>query len=207
MPARIRGRCLLSIRLGVVLTLGWSSLLVAQATDAASTETSPRSTSWHFSLGLGAGKTDITCDGCIFDARTGFSGFVSVARAIRTTTLLGIESTVWRKEVSPGSATWVYSVMPQVTQYLNPGGGPFLRGGLGLVGFHSDNSSAENVYGIGLGFSSRLGYELALGGVRVAPYVGFVRSLGGTPARQGGRDVDTDVTVSSFQAGVSVAAP
>jgi len=207
MAARIPGRRLLSIGLGAVLTLGWSPILAAQASEAASIEDSPRGASWHFSLGLGAGKADITCEGCIFDSRTALSGFVSVARAVRTTTHLGIESTVWRKEMSPGSPTWVYSVMPQVTQYLRPGGGAFLRGGLGIIGFHSDNGQAPNASGIGLGFSSRLGYEMAMGGVSIAPYVGFVRSLGGTPARLSGLDGSIDVTVSSFQAGLSIVAP
>jgi hypothetical protein len=202
MPAPIPGRRVFSFGLSLALSLACSGMLAAQSADAADDGVAPPSARWHFSLGLGAGKADLTCDGCIFDARTGFSGFVSVARAIRPNTLLGIESTVWKKET-----TWVYSVMPHLTHYLHSGGGLFLRGGVGLIGFHSDNRAFESIYGIGLGFSSRVGYELALSGVQVAPYVGFARSLGGMEARQGGNGTDTDVTVSSFQAGLSVTAP
>ena len=100
-----------------------------------------------------------------------------------------------------GGHLGVYSVMPHVTQYLHEGGGPFLRGGLGLIGFDSDN-----LYGIGLGFSARLGYELDAGTVKVAPYLGFARSIGGTPARGDGGDTGVDLTVTSFQFGLSVAA-
>jgi hypothetical protein len=207
MPARIPGRCPLSLGLGVILALGWSTVLAGQSVEVASDQDTPRSAGWHFSLGLGAGKADLTCEGCSFDSRTGFSGFLAVARAIRTTTLLGVEATAWRKEMSPDSPTWVYSVMPHLTQYLHEGGGPFLRGGLGLIGFNSDNGNQPNVYGIGLGFSGRLGYELAAGSVRVAPYLGFARSIGGTPARRDRRGTGVDLTVSSLQFGLSVAAP
>jgi hypothetical protein len=101
----------------------------------------------------------------------------------------------------------VYSVTPHLTQSLHEGGGPFLRGGLGLIGFNSDDGSQPNVYGIGLGFSGRLGYELGVGSVMVAPYLGFARSIGGTPARRDGADTGFDVRVSSFQFGMSVVAP
>jgi hypothetical protein len=197
MPARIPGLCLLGLGLGVALSLGRATALAGQSTESASDEGAPRSTGWHFSLGLGAGRADLTCDGCIYDSRTGVSGFLSVAHSIRPKTLLGGEATAWKKEI-----TWVYSVMPHLTQYLHDGGGPFLRGGLGLIGFDSNN-----LYGIGLGFSGRLGYELDAGTVRVAPYLGFARSIGGAPARQDGDDPDVDLTISGFQFGLSVAAP
>jgi hypothetical protein len=205
MPARIPARCLLRLSLGIALSLGWSTVVAGQGSEATSDQDAGRGAGWHVSLGLGAGKADLTCDGCIFDSRTGFSGFFSVARPIRATTLLGIEATAWRKEMSPGSPTWVYSVMPHVTQYLHEGGGLFLRGGLGLIGFNSDNGNQPNIYGIGLGFSGRLGYELRAGSVRVAPYLGFARSIAGTPARRDGADTGFDVTVTSFQFGLSVA--
>jgi hypothetical protein len=206
MPARTPGRCLLGLGLGVALSLGCSTVLLGQGTEASDQDV-PRRAGWHFNLGLGAGKADLTCDGCTFDSRTGFAGFLSVARPIRATTLLGVEATAWRKEMSPGSPTWVYSVTPHLSQYLHEGGGPFLRGGLGLIGFNNDNGSQPNTYGIGLGFSGRLGYELSVGSVRVAPYLGFARSIGGTPARRDGADTGVDLTVSSFQFGMSVVAP
>jgi hypothetical protein len=197
MRARIPALYWLTLGLGVALSLGRSTVLAGQSTEVPSDQDAPRGPGWDFSMGVGAGRADLTCDGCIFDSRTGFAGFLSVAHSIRATTLLGGEATTWKKET-----TWVYSVMPHLTQYLHEGGGPFLRGGLGLIGFDSDN-----IYGIGLGFSGRLGYELGAGTVRVAPYLGYARSIGGAPARQDGDDTGSDVTVSSFQFGLSVAAP
>jgi hypothetical protein len=199
-PRRLLGCCLISF-----LALAGSGVLAAQSEGPTNYEDSARG-GWQLGLGLGAGRADLTCDGCVFDSRTGVSGFLSVARTVGKNTRLGVEGTVWKKEMSPGNDTWVYSVTPHLTQYLLRGSGLFLRGGLGLVGFHSESQAATDIHGIGVGFSSRIGYELGTGRLRIAPYIGLARSLGGVSARADG-DAGVDVTVTSVQFGLSVATP
>jgi hypothetical protein len=160
---------------------------------------------FHFNLGLGAGRADLTCDGCVFDSRTGYSAFLSVARSVAQKTLLGVEATGWTKERS-GTSVRIYSLMAHLTEYLNRSSGLFLRAGLGLTGFREDGGFRE-ISGNGFGLSGRLGYELGTGGVVIVPYVGYVRGLGG-----GGVNVDdshssTDVIIHNFQFGLGIAAP
>ena len=80
------------------------------------------------------------------------------------------------------------------------------RTGLGLIGFRQD-ADFRDLSANGLGFSGRLGYEFGTGGVVVAPYVGYVRGLGGARAKADGDDTSSDVVISNFQFGLSIAAP
>jgi hypothetical protein len=163
-------------------------------------EGSPRS-GYHFSLGIGAGRGDLTCEGCIFDSKTGYSAFLAVARSVASNTLLGIEASGWTKD-----ETRIYGVTAQLTQYLNRNSGLFLSAGLGWTGFRSDGGP-EDVSGSGLGLSSRLGYELGMGRVSVVPYVGYLRGLGTGGARLGDITTPDDVITHSLQVGVGLAVP
>jgi hypothetical protein len=141
----------------------------------------------------------------VFDSRTGFSGFLSLARSVGQKTLLGVEGTGWTKEISGSTSIRVYSLMAHLTEYLNRSSGLFLRTGLGLIGFRQD-SDFQDLSANGLGFSGRLGYELGTGGVVVAPYVGYVGGLGGAGAKADGNDTGSDVVISNLQFGLSIAA-
>ena len=160
---------------------------------------------FHFGLGLGAGRADLTCDGCVFDSRTGYSAFLSVARSVGQKTLLGVETTGWTKERS-GTTIRIWSLMAHLTQYLNRSSGLFLSAGLGLTGFR-DYGGIREISGNGLGFSGRLGYELGTGGVLIVPYVGYLRGLGGGGVTADGNDSSTDVIIHNFQFGLGIAAP
>ena len=227
MPARIPCRGLLGFSPCLALLQGCAAaVLGSKSTDVAAVSQPPAAevvldraridvtpdsanarvrSGFHFSLGLGAGRADLTCDGCTFDSRTGYSAFLSVARSVAQKTLLGVEATGWTKERS-GTTVRIYSLMAHLTEYLNRSSGLFLRTGLGLIGFHQDGGF-QDLSANGLGFSGRLGYELGTGGVVVVPYVGYVRGLGGAGVKADGNDTGSDVVISNFQFGLSIAAP
>jgi hypothetical protein len=133
MPAPILCRSCLGLSLCLALLQGCAAALDSNSTDVPNANAGVRS-GFHFSLGLGGGKADLTCDGCVFDSRTGYSGFLAVAHPVAEKTLLGIEATGWTKERS-GSTVQIWSLMAHLTQYLNPSSGLFLSGGLGWTGF------------------------------------------------------------------------
>jgi hypothetical protein len=149
---------------------------------------------WVFSLGAGAGRPDLSCDGCIYNRRNGFSAFLSAGRAIRPATLLGIEASGWTRSQT-GNTVRVYSVMAALTQYLSRSGF-FVSGGLGLIGF--DESAVSGISGEGLGFSGRVGYEVGVGSLAIAPHLSYARSLQG---------VQHDITISNVQLGVNLVVP
>jgi hypothetical protein len=141
----------------------------------------------------------------VFDSRTGYSAFLSVARSVAQKTLLGVEATGWTKERS-GTTVRIYSLMAHLTEYLNRSSGLFLRAGLGLIGFDEDGGFRD-LSANGLGFSGRLGYEFGTGSMVIVPYVGYVRGLGGAGAKADGHDTGSDVVIHNFQFGLGIAAP
>jgi hypothetical protein len=191
----------LDVRPGIVAVEGKKS----QATEPNPNADARLRSGFHFSLGLGAGRADLTCDGCTFDSRTGYSAFLSVARPVAPKTLLGVEATGWTKERS-GTTIRIYSLMAHLTEYLNRSSGLFLRAGLGLTGFREDGGFRD-IAGNGFGFSGRLGYELGAGDVLIVPYVAYVRGLGGGGVTVDGNDSSTDVIIHNFQFGLGIAAP
>jgi hypothetical protein len=161
---------------------------------------------FHFGLGLGAGEADVTCDGCVFDSKTGYSGFLSLARSVGGKTLLGVEATDWTEKRS-GTSMRVYSLMAHLTEYLNRSSGLFLRTGLGLIAYRED-ADLRDLSANGFGFLGRLGYELGTGKVAFVPYVGYVRGLGSADVNIDGNDfeVESHVIISNLQFGLSIAA-
>jgi hypothetical protein len=160
---------------------------------------------FRFSAGLGAGKADLTCDGCTFDSRTGFSAFLTVDRRVASKTLIGLEANGWTREKS-GVDVRIWGVMAHLTQYLTRSAGPFLSAGLGWTGFHIDET-IEDVSGDGLGFSGRLGYEIEAGRIAIVPYVGYLRGLGGGGVNVGDSHQSTDVLIHNFQLGLGISFP
>jgi hypothetical protein len=206
-----------------VLVLGLSLALLEScsiATGASSRNVAPMSVSqskpdvnnpntgersgFRFSLGLGLGQADLTCNGCVFDSKTGYSAFLSVAHSIAPKTLLGVEATGWTKEIS-GSTVRIWGVMAQLTQYLSGNRGPFLSAGLGYTGFHVQD--LQETSGNGLGFSGRLGYEIAMGPLAIVPYAAYLRGLGGGGVNQGDVHMSTKVNIHDVHFGVAITAP
>jgi hypothetical protein len=157
---------------------------------------------FHFGLGLGGGAMDFACHGCDIPSETGFSGFLSVAGSVGEKTLVGLETTGWTGSQS-GATARVYSVMANATEYLSATSGLFVRAGVGVVGYHSgfgDRSASA------VGFSGRLGYELGMGRFDFVPYVGIVRTFGGTDIKGSGEYAGWNVAISNLQMGLSIAA-
>ena len=202
MPAPIPCRSCLGLSLCLALLQGCAAGLSSSSTDVPNADATVRS-GFHFSLGLGGGKADLTCDGCLFDSRTSYSGFLAVARPVAQKTLLGIEATGWTNERS-GSTVQIWSLMAHLTQYLSQSSGLFLSGGLGLTGFR-EYGGFQELSGNGLGFSGRLGYEIGTGGVAIVPYVGYLGSLGGVGVST--EETSADLTIHNFQFGLGIAVP
>jgi hypothetical protein len=156
-------------------------------------------TGFHFNAGVGAGAFEEQCRDCEIDSETGFSGFLSLGGFLDPLTVLGVEGTGWIKDVS-GVSVLVYSAMGQVTRYLSATSGLFLRGGVGLVGYHDD----ADLSATGPGFSGRLGYEFLEGKVRIVPYVGYIRTFDGIDMKRNGDPVGFNFVISQFQLGLGV---
>ena len=155
---------------------------------------------FYFNAGVGAGAFDEQCrDDCEEGAETGISGVLALGGFLDPMTVLGVEATGWTKDES-GVSAQVYSAMGQVTRYLGRTSGLFLRGGIGLVGYHDDADFSAT----GLGFSARLGYELLRGKVHVVPYFGWVRTFDGIDLKQNGDDVGFNFVISQLQLGLGV---
>ena len=157
---------------------------------------------FYFGLGLGGGAMDFACDGCDVASETGFSGFLSVARAVGPKTLLGVESTGWTKNES-GTTAQVYSLMANVKEYLSATSGPFLSAGVGLVGYREDTDLGDRS-ARSAGFSGRLGYEFGTGKVVFVPYVGLVRTFGGADMKLNGENARLNIAISNVQLGLSI---
>lgn len=145
---------------------------------------------------------DFACDGCDVASETGFSGFLSVARAVGPKTLLGVESTGWTKNES-GTTAQVYSLMANVKEYLSATSGPFLSAGVGLVGYREDTDLGDRS-ARSAGFSGRLGYEFGTGKVVFVPYVGLVRTFGGADMKLNGENARLNIAISNVQLGLSI---
>jgi hypothetical protein len=157
----------------------------------------------HVGLGLGGGVMDLPCRGCESAAKTGFSGFLSLAGLVGTRTLVGIETPGWTKSES-GSTPQVYSVTAQVTEYASATSGLFLSAGVGLVGYREDAERGD-LSASAAGFSGRLGYEIGAGRVAFVPYVGLVRTFGGADMKLDGQNARLNVAISNLQFGLSIA--
>jgi hypothetical protein len=154
---------------------------------------------WHFTLGLGGGGARLSCDGCDFARETAPSGYLSLGAAISPKFLVGIEGTGWTQ----GGDAQVYSVMAQVTGYFNETSGMFVTSGFGLVGRQED-SRVGSLSANGFGFSSRVGYELEIGGsVLLIPYLAYLTTLGGAKFQFNDQDVG-EYDISNVQFGVAL---
>ena len=154
---------------------------------------------FYFNAGVGAGAFDQQCRDCETDSETGFSGLLALGGFIDPRTVIGIEGTGWTKDES-GVSAQVYSAMGQVTRYLGATSGLFLRGGVGLVGYHNDDDFSA----MGPGFSARVGYELLRGKVHIVPYFGWVRTFDGIDLKRNGDEVGFNFVISQFQLGLGV---
>ena len=148
---------------------------------------------------MGAGAFDQQCRDCEIESETGVSGFLALGGFLDPRTLLGIEGTGWTKDES-GVGARVYSAMGQITRYLSATSGLFLRGGVGLVGYHDDADLSAS----GPGFSGRLGYEFLSGKVHIVPYVGYVRTFDGIDMKRDGDEVGFNFVISQLQLGLGV---
>ena len=153
-------------------------------------------------LGLGAGASDLACEGCDFATKKGLAGFLSLGTAVGQKMAVGVELT-GSTELESGTKAQVYGVMAHVTRYLRTHGGPFLRAGVGLLGYR-EASDFRDLTANAIGFAGRLGYEIGEGRMVIAPYVGLVRTFAGADFKVDGEEIDFNAAVSNVHLGLSV---
>jgi hypothetical protein len=153
-------------------------------------------------LGVGAGIADLACRGCDFSSETGVSGFFAVGSSLGPKMSVGVEATGWTRSEG-GNSSRVYSLMAYLTEYLQLRGGPFLRGGLGLVGYRQERSAGD-LSAKALGFSGRVGYEIGAGRVVILPYAGLVRTFAGADFEVDGNDIGFNAALSNVHFGVGI---
>jgi hypothetical protein len=167
--------------------------------EMAAEDEEPTRSGFHFNAGAGGGAFDQQCRGCVIDGEIGLSGLLSLGGFANQKTVFGVEGTGWFGKQA-GLSVQLYSVMGTVTRYASATSGLFLRAGAGLVGYHDEDELSAN----GLGFSGRLGYEIGKGKVRIAPYLGYVRTFDGIDQKRDGNEVGFNFVLSQFQFGLAV---
>jgi hypothetical protein len=181
-----------------------------QPTQAApSTSTSNRTeptastghSGFHLGLGLGTGSAALSCDGCDLGRESALSGYLSLSTSIGSINLLGIETTGWRKNSGDGTAQ-IYSIMAQLTAYLNETSGLFLSSGFGLVGYHQDTDFGS-LTGNSFGFSGRLGVEIPIGSAALIPYAAYISTIGGADFKLDGSSVGQELDINNIQFGLA----
>lgn len=181
-----------------------SPTVQASAGGAAAVEPEPEPagpghSGMHLNFGLGGGSAQLSCDGCDYSRETSLSGYLAIATSVHRNVLIGVEGTGWTQ--SEGAQ--VYSFMAQATGYLNSRSGLFVTSGFGLVGRRED-SRAGDLTASGLGFSTRVGYEVGLGtSFLLIPYVGYVSTIGGAEFKFNGTKVG-DYDINNIQFGLGI---
>ena len=181
--------------------LDWTEKPAPPPAEPVGSEEEAARSGFYFNAGVGAGAFDEQCRDCEIDSETGFSGYLSMGGFLGPLTVLGVEGTGWIKDVS-GVNAQVYSAMGQLTRYFSASSGLFLRGGVGLVGYHDDADLSAS----GPGFSARVGYEFLDGTVHIVPYFGYVRTFDGIDMKRNGDEVGFNFVISQFQVGLGVSA-
>jgi hypothetical protein len=157
---------------------------------------------FHLGIGLGGGSGALSCGGCGLSRESAVSGYLSLSGAVAKNTLLGLESTGWTKDGGDGTAQ-IYSIMAQLTGYLNETSGLFLSTGLGLVGYHQGTAFGP-ITGNSFGFSGRLGIEIPLGSsAAIIPYAAYISTIGGADFKLDGSSVGQKLDISNIQFGLA----
>jgi hypothetical protein len=157
---------------------------------------------FHLGLGLGGGYGALSCNGCGLSRESAVSGYLSLSGAVGKSTLLGLETTGWTKNGGDGTAQ-IYSIMAQLTGYLNESSGLFLTSGLGLVGYHQATAFGP-ITGNSFGFSGRLGIEIPVGSsAAIIPYAAYISTIGGADFKLDGSSVGQKLDISNIQFGLA----
>jgi hypothetical protein len=183
---------------GLMLSLiGASS---AQAQQVAPARRQPQGL--FFNLGMGAGSSGLTCDGCDFDRETGVSGNLRLGMAVRPNMVVSLETNGWYKSEDGAKATLGFL---GASAALYPMKAPlFVKAGLGLGTLKVDDGT-DVLKSNGLGTTLGVGYDIRLGGGNLAltPFLNYFRSFG-AGAKLNGDDVGADLNMNVFQGGVGL---
>jgi hypothetical protein len=150
--------------LGIVACAGLAAPLNAQA---------PARSGFFIGFGLGAGSLGIEDAS---ERQSAPSGYFKIGGAISDQVLLGAESTAWVKEEGAVTLTST-SVSAVAYVYLDPTGGFFLKGGLGLATVEVDSGLFGGASETGSAVTLGAGYDFGFGGkFGLTPYGGVVVS-------------------------------
>jgi hypothetical protein len=161
-----------------VLATGGMSKLSAQQTNA-SAASAPLRSGFHFSIGLGSASVSASCAQCatdFFDNRlNGLSGNIQLGGAATSRLVIAAEFSGWMKNDEPIYRR-IAALNLVVLGYPSENVGFFIKGGAGalraiaeddFIRLQTDAWTAQ----------TGLGYDIALGGIMLTPYVNYVRTF------------------------------
>ena len=145
-----------------------AALLVLGVSIASAQHPQTRKGFW---IGFGFGYGSLSCTNC--SSSGSFSGYLKMGGTVSPHLLLGGETNGWTKSEG-GFTTTAGNASFTGYYYVQPAGGFFLRGGVGLstVSISQGGSSASNS---GLGATAGLGYDVRVGtNTSITPVFNYV---------------------------------
>jgi hypothetical protein len=151
------------------------AFLLAMASTAAA-QGAPLRSGFGFSMGLGAGEANVTCEGCPqFEALRGISGYARLGGYASPSFFLGVEGNGWIKN-SEGFERRIAAASVVVQAYAGERSGLFVKGGGGFMRAVIQ-SGLDYAVGEGITWQVGLGWDLpGSSPVSLTPYVNYIGS-------------------------------
>jgi hypothetical protein len=158
-----------------MLWLVAAALWLGAVAPATGQESRPRHGFW-WGLGFSYGAAWVSCDICVGGRGAGISASAAVGGTLSSSFRVGGELDGWTRR-QEGVDEYLGTLSAAVFWYPDPGGGLYLKGGLGYVAFRIDD--ADNALtSSGLGPVVGAGYEVMIGGrVSIQPYLNAAVTL------------------------------
>jgi hypothetical protein len=161
-----------------LLAAGGSSQLSAQQSSAPARD-APLRNGLHFSIGLGSASVSASCAECntdFFDNRlNGLSGSIQLGGAATSRLVIAAEFTGWMKNDEPIYRR-IAALDLVVLGYPGERSGFFIKGGIGALRAIAEDDFTRLQTDAWTG-QTGLGYDIAVGGVMLTPYVNYVRTF------------------------------
>ena len=161
-----------------VLAAGGSSQAAAQQAGAPARDARLRN-GFHFSIGLGSASVSASCAECntgFFDNRlNGLSGNIQLGGAATSRLVIAAEFSGWVKNDEPIYRR-IAALDLVVLGYPSETAGFFIKGGVGGLRAIAENDFTR-VQTDAWTAQTGLGYDVAVGGVMLTPYVNYVRTF------------------------------
>ena len=133
-----------------------------------------------FSVGIGGGSAQITCDDCGDERRSAVTGYLRAGGVIRPNFILAGEVNGWTKK--DGDARSTISTVNAVALWYPSSSGLYLSGGVGfgnLTFEFSEGAVTLSVKGTGFAYQVGAGYDITVGTtIAITPFATYFRTAG-----------------------------